>query len=161
MVQNVQLIGCLPKLSRMDDPKISFVEEDYPHNNALVINLTIADFNTQWVLVDNSSLADILYYLAFQQMRIDRGWLIPSDASLMGFDEMKVMPVEFVMLSVIISTYPQQITRDVTFLVMDCSSAYNAIIKRPTLNAWRAATSTYHLLLKFPTKYRIGKSQGD
>ena len=108
---------------------ISFIEEDYPHNNALVINLTIADFNTQWVLVDNRSSADILYYLAFQQMRIDRGWLIPSDASLMGFDEMKVMPVEFVMLSVIISTYPQQITRDVTFLVMDCSSAYNAIIK--------------------------------
>ena len=108
---------------------ISFIEEDYPHNNALVINLTIADFNTQWVLVDNRSLADILYYLAFQQMRIDRGWLIPSDAFLMGFDEMKVMPVEFVMLSVIISTYPQQITRDVTFLVMDCSSAYNAIIK--------------------------------
>ena len=28
MVQNVQLIGCLPKLSQMDDPVISFTEED-------------------------------------------------------------------------------------------------------------------------------------
>ena len=29
------------------------------------------------------------------------------------------------------------------------------------LNAWRAATSTYHLLVKFPTKYRIGEVRGD
>ena len=71
MVQNVQLINCPPKLSQMDDPMISFIKEDarrvhHPYNNALVINLTSADFNTQWVLVDNRSSADILYYLAFQ-----------------------------------------------------------------------------------------------
>jgi len=51
MVQNVQLIDRPPKLSRMDDPMINFIKEDarrvhHPHNNALVINLTIADFNT-------------------------------------------------------------------------------------------------------------------
>ena len=31
-------------------------------------------------------------------------------------------------------------------------SAYNAIIKKPMLNTWREATSTYHLLLKIPYK---------
>ena len=51
MMQNVQLTDCLPKLSRMDDTVISFTEEDarwvhHPHDDALVINLTIADFNT-------------------------------------------------------------------------------------------------------------------
>ena len=44
---------------------------------------------------------------------------------------------------------------------MDCSSAYNAIIESPILNAWRAITSTYHLLLKFPTEYGIGEARGD
>ena len=29
------------------------------------------------------------------------------------------------------------------------------------LNAWRAATSTYHLLMKFLAKYRIGEVQRD
>ena len=29
------------------------------------------------------------------------------------------------------------------------------------LNAWRVAISIYHLLLKFPTEYRIGESGGD
>ena len=50
---------------------------------------------------------------------------------------------------------------DVTLLVVDCSSAYIAIIRQPTLNAWRVATSTYHLLLKFPTEYGIRKARGD
>ena len=59
---------------------------------------------------------------------------MPSDIPLVGFSRMKVMPVESVMLPVTIGTYPQQITKDVTFLVVDCLSAYNAIIERPTLN---------------------------
>ena len=29
---------------------------------------------------------------------------------------------------VIVEDYPQQITKDVTFLVVDCSSAYNTIL---------------------------------
>ena len=47
------------------------------------------------------------------------------------------------------------------FLVVDCSSSYNAIIGRPTLNSWKAVTSTYHLSVKFPTYYRVGQVQGD
>ena len=63
--------------------------------------------------------------------------------------------------SVTVGDYPQQITQDVTFLVVDCSSAYNGIIGRPTLNSWKAATSTYHLMIKFPTEYGIGELRGD
>ena len=57
--------------------------------------------------------------------------------------------------------YPQQITKDVNFLMVDCSSSYNAIIRRPTLNSWKAITSTYHLSIKFPTEYKVGQVQGD
>ena len=119
MVQNFQLIGRLPKLTRMDELVISFIEEDakqlhHPYDNALVINLTIVDFNTQRVLMDNESSADILYYSAFQQMRIGRK---------------RLMSVRSITLPVTINTYPQQITKNVTFFVMDCSSAYNSIIR--------------------------------
>ena len=54
-----------------------------------------------------------------------------------------------------------EITRNVTFLVVDCSSVYNGILERPTLNSWKAATSTYHLMIKFPTEYGIGELRGD
>ena len=45
--------------------------------------------------------------------------------------------------------------------MVDCSSSYNAIIGRLTLNSWKAVTSTYHLLVKFPTKCGIRQAQGD
>ena len=47
------------------------------------------------------------------------------------------------------------------FLVVDYSFAYNAILRRPTLNSWNAVTSTYHLMIKFPTEYRVGEVRRD
>ena len=71
MVYIVQLIGSVPKMSRMDNPTIEFLENDarrlhHPHDDALVVSLQIGDYNMHRVLVDNGSLADILYYPAFQ-----------------------------------------------------------------------------------------------
>jgi len=73
----------------------------------------------------------------------------------------KGIPLGAVTLLVTIRDYPQQITRDVTFLVVNCSSTYNAIIGRPTLNSWKTITSTYHLMIKFPKEYGLGKLRGD
>ena len=80
---------------------------------------------------------------------------------MVGFVGMRILPLRAITLSVTIGDYPQQITQNMTFLVVDCSSAYNGIIGRPTLNSWKAATSTYHLMIKFPTEYGIGELRGD
>ena len=45
--------------------------------------------------------------------------------------------------------------------MVDYSSAYNAILGCPTPNSWKAVISTYHLMIKFPTKYRVREVQGD
>ena len=94
-------------------------------------------------------------------MGINRARLIPTNAPLVGFGGTRVLPVGSITLSVTVNDYPQQITKDVTFLVVDCSSAYNGILGRPTLNSWKVATSTYHLMIKFPTEYGIGQLRGD
>ena len=90
MVQNVQLAGSVPKMSRIDNPTIKFSEKDAqhlprPHDVELVINIRVGDYNTHRVLVDNGSSVDILYYPAFQQMRIDRERLILMSVPLVGF----------------------------------------------------------------------------
>ena len=162
MVRNIQLTGSIPKITQRESPIVGFSEEDarrlhHPHDDALVVNIRVGDYNVHWVLVDNGSSADILYYLAFQQMGIDRTRLIRTNAPLVGFGGTRVFPLGVVTLSVMVGDYPQQIMKDVTFLVVDCSSAYNGILERPTLNSWKAATSTYHLMIKFPTNYGIGK----
>ena len=77
MVQNVQLTGSVPKMAWIDNPVIGFLEEDarrlhHSYDNALVVNLRVREYNMHWVLIDNGNSGDILYYPAFQQMRIDK-----------------------------------------------------------------------------------------
>ena len=92
-------------------------------------------------------------------MRIKRERLVPTNAPFVGFGGTRVYPFPFdaVTLLVIVNDYPQQITKDVSLLVVNCSSAYNAILGHPTLNTWKAVTLTYHLMIKFPTEYGVGE----
>ena len=72
-----------------------------------------------------------------------------------------MQPVGTITLPVVVGSYPQRITKEVNFLVVDCSSSCNAIIRRLNLNNWKAVTSTYHLSVKFPIEYGIRQAQGD
>ena len=166
MVQNVQLMGSMLKITRRESPIIGFSEEDarrlhHLHDDALVVSIRIEDYNMHRVLVDNGSSANILYYLAFQQMGIGKEQLISTNALLIDFGGTRVLPLGAITLSVVVGDYPQQIAKDVTFLVVDCSSAYNDILERPTLNSWKAVTSTYHLMIKFPIDYDVGELRGN
>ena len=78
---------------------------------------------------------------------IDRERLVPTNALLIGFKGTRVYPLGAVTLSVTVGDYPQQITKGVTFLIVNYSSAYNAILGWPTLNSWKTVTSTYHLMI--------------
>ena len=70
-------------------------------------------------------------------------------------------PRGIVTLTVTVGTQSRQLTRQLDFLVVDCPSSYNVIIERPTLNRWKAVTSTYCLKVKFPTNNRVSKVRGD
>uniref|UniRef100_A0A2N9ECS2 RNase H type-1 domain-containing protein n=1 Tax=Fagus sylvatica TaxID=28930 RepID=A0A2N9ECS2_FAGSY len=105
--------------------------------------------------------ADIIYLTAFQQMRIGKDQLRPIETPLVGFAGTSVYPLGIISLQIVAGTYPKQATKKVEFLVVDCPSAYNVIIGRPTLNRLRAVTSTYHLLVRFPTEHGIGEMKGD
>ncbi|XP_075659214.1 uncharacterized protein LOC142629113 [Castanea sativa] len=166
MVKNIQLMGSIPKMARIDNPLIGFSEEDarrlnHPHDNALFVSIQARDYNMHQVLVDNDSSADILYYPGFQQMGISRKRLVPMNALLVGFGGMRVFPLGAITLAVTMGDYTQQITKNVTFLIVDCPFAYIAVIGQPTLNSWKAITLTYHLMIKFLTDYGVGELQRD
>ena len=56
--------------------------------------------------MDNGSSADILYYPAFQQMRLGRDQLRPVNSPLVGFGGMKVQLVGTISLSVVVGDIP-------------------------------------------------------
>jgi len=75
VVQNVQLSRRPPRTRGIDEQAITFTDKDarrvrHPHEDAIVITLLIVDYTNRKVLVDNKSLANILYYPTFQQMRL-------------------------------------------------------------------------------------------
>ena len=145
---------------------MSFNEEDdrgvkQPHNDPMVIMLTIEGFNTKRILTDNGSSPDIIYLPVFQQLKLDPGRLRPFDSPLVSFNGNRVYPKGIVTLTVTVRTYPRQLTCQLDFLVVDCPSSYNVIIGRATLNRWSLATSTYYLKVKFPTENSVGEVKGD
>ncbi|XP_059663536.1 uncharacterized protein LOC132309226 [Cornus florida] len=154
------------KMPRLGDPVITFLDEDMkdvqqPHDDPLVVNMMIANYNTQRILVDNESSADIIFLDAFSKMKIGKEKLRPTRSPLVGFTGDKVYPLGAVILPVTAGTSLKQVTVMVNFLVVDCPSAYNVILGRATLNSMRAITSTYHLLMCFPTEHGVGELRGD
>ena len=110
MVQNVQLTGSVPKITRRESPIIGFSEEDarrlhHPHDDALIVSIRVGDYNVHRMLVNSSSLVDILYYSAFQQMGIDKTRLIPTNP-LVGFGGTRVLSLGAITLSVTVGDYP-------------------------------------------------------
>ena len=111
VVQNVQLTDLPPRTSRVDEPAITFTDEDarrlhHPHEDAIVITLTIANYTTRRVLVDNGSSANILCYPAFPQMRINKELLRPVNMPLIGFGGIEVLPVGTISLPIVVNSYP-------------------------------------------------------
>ena len=67
-VNNIHMMP--PFKQRWTDQDMCFSEKDarrvkQPHDNPLVIMLMIEGFNTKRILVNNGSLADIIYLFAF------------------------------------------------------------------------------------------------
>ena len=56
-----------------------------PNDDPLIIMLTIEGYNTQRVLVDNGCSADVMYMMAFQQMKLDPKCLRPFGSPLVSF----------------------------------------------------------------------------
>ena len=128
-----------PFKQKRTDQDMSFNEADargvkQPHNDPLVIMLTVEGFNTKRILVDNGNSADIIYLPTFQQLKLDPKRLRPFNSPLVNFSGDRVYPKGIVTLTVTVGTYPVQLTRQLDFLVVDCPSSYNVIIGQSTLN---------------------------
>ncbi|KAL8103383.1 hypothetical protein AgCh_027812 [Apium graveolens] len=56
---------------------------------------------------------------------------------------------------------PRQATQMLEFLVVKASSTYNAIMGRIGIHGFKAVPSSYHSVIKFPTRDGIGEERGD
>ena len=128
----------------------------HPHDDPLVVRVILAS-----ILVDNGSSADIIFASAFDKMGIRREKLELVNAYLRGFSGERVLPLGSIQLVLTLGDPPCQATTMVRFLIMDAPSAFNILFGRPSLNAIRAISSAYNMVIKFPTANEVGIVRGD
>jgi hypothetical protein len=165
-MEEVYQIARPRKMRKKDVETISFSDDDangvsMPHDDALVVTMTVANHTIHRILVDNGSSAEIIYWSVVQQMGIPRDRIKPFGLPLVGFTGEQVQTMGVISLSITCGASPRDSTVIVDFLVIDRPSVYNTIIGRPALNKLKAITSTYHLMMKFPTKGGIGELKGN
>ncbi|GAV64598.1 LOW QUALITY PROTEIN: hypothetical protein CFOL_v3_08116, partial [Cephalotus follicularis] len=118
-----------------DEEVISFSEVDYegvrfPHDDLVVVTLQVELLTMKRILIDSDSSADILYTV-FDQLRIPADQLRPVKTPLVGFAGKMVHPLGWIELSVVAGMTPRQTQVQMTFMVVDTPSPYNAIVGRP------------------------------
>ena len=86
LVNNVAVQGPA-KYTDWSRVPITFTEEDlqlesYPHTDAMVIKTNIAAWEISRVLIDTGSSADIIFVNTFDQMKLSKNQLQPSESPL-------------------------------------------------------------------------------
>ena len=161
-ILEIQAVSKLPR----QDTTITFLDFDmegrqHPHDDPLVIRAVVANKTIHRVLVDNGSLADIIFASAFDKMGIGKEKLEPVNAYLRGLSGEKVMPLGSIQLVLTLGDPPCQASTTVRFLIVDAPSAYDMLLGRPALNTIRVVPSAYHMVIKFPTANGVGMVRGD
>ncbi|CAB4263931.1 unnamed protein product [Prunus armeniaca] len=158
------------KQSDNDGPQsntITFTDEDLrgievPHNDRLVVSMTVANSTRlDKILVANGASANVLFFHALKRLGFTE-----RDVEKVEIPRDYVDPKSFlgiIALPVTIGDEPRSSTVMVDFWVHAGYSfaAYDAIFGIPGLSALRGVSSTYHLLLRFPTEAGIGQVRGD
>ncbi|KAJ9557089.1 hypothetical protein OSB04_011703 [Centaurea solstitialis] len=138
----------------LDAAKLTFDQDDLSGNNqkhhdALVIQLTIGNCLTKRVLVDGGSSANVIFSDTLKIMGIDRSNIIRRTTTLVGFNGDATNTLGEIVLPV----FAKGINKQTKFNVIDCPSAYNAILGRPWIHDMKAVPSTYHQKIKFPSPW--------
>ncbi|KAL0288706.1 UNVERIFIED_CONTAM: hypothetical protein Sradi_7091900 [Sesamum radiatum] len=136
-------------------------EPRVPGDEPLVITASLANYEIESVFIDLGSSANILIREAYDQMQLGDVPLEIVDTLLYGFAGEVVHPRGMISLSLTLGTYPLRKTCQLRFLVVDIPSAYNIILGRPTLNAFRAIIPTYNMKIKFQVVKVVGEAQAD
>ncbi|XP_073061690.1 LOW QUALITY PROTEIN: uncharacterized protein [Primulina eburnea] len=151
---------------RGEGPVISFSPRDLqgvslPHNDALVIQAKVANYDIRRVFVDSGSSVNVIFQEALDQMNLEDYRLQPVETALFGFAGHTVYPRGEITLPLTIGAEELRKTVMTVFTVVSAPTSYNIILGRPAMNALRAVASAYHQKLKFPVGNRIGEVKGD
>ncbi|XP_072074022.1 uncharacterized protein [Arachis hypogaea] len=142
-----------------DLPTITFTQEDAAgiiprHDDPIVFTIVLVNGNLHRTLVDQGSSVDILFKSAFDKLRA-----YPN--SLFKLRDAPIQLLGYIPLHTTFGKGNWSKTLSIDYIVVDVSSAYNALIGQTMFNQLTAVVSIPHLCMKFPTTEGIATIKGD
>lgn len=142
-------------------PPISFGPVDltsviFPYSDALVIRVTIANYELARVLVDLVNSVNVLFQKAFNCMQLEETQVEVARA-LFGFAGHTVHLVGQIILSLTLGDVSSRRISMTPFLMVDVPSTYNVILGCPFLLVFMVVASSYHQKIKFPIRRLVGE----
>ncbi|XP_030939993.1 uncharacterized protein LOC115964907 [Quercus lobata] len=116
------------------------VETIQPHDDALVVTLRIGGYDVRRVMVDQGSVANIIFPDLYKGLSLRLEHLTTYSSPLVSFEGRMVIPKGQIRLPVQADTD----VVEVDFIVIDVFSPYKAIIGQPWLHTLGAVSSTLH-----------------
>ena len=107
-----------------DEDKIGTIQ---PHDDVLVITFQIGGYDVKRVMVDQGSVAEIMYPDPYNGLNLKSEDLIPYSSSLVSFEEKLIILKGQIRLPV--QTDSEVV--EVDFIIVDAYSPYTAIVARP------------------------------
>ena len=96
--------------------------------------------------MDSGSVVNILYWGAYQKIRLKRADLCLTTSPLYRFTRESVIPEGTIKLAVTLREAPQTTTTLIDSLMVNCSSAFNKVLRRPLLRTLKVVTSVGFLM---------------
>jgi len=123
-----------------------------PHDNDLVvISVVTAGRIVHWVLINQGSSTDEMFWLTFNKLQLSPDQLRPYDGCLYGFAGDQVEVRGYVELRTTFIGDTSSRTDNIKYLVVNAPSAYNILLGRPAINRLGAVASSRHMKMKFPS----------
>ncbi|XP_058223017.1 uncharacterized protein LOC131332738 [Rhododendron vialii] len=116
-----------------------------PHADALVVTVAIEKSTVQWVLIDQGSSADVMFFSTYQSLGLSPAQLRTASTPLVSFTGAPVWPLGLITLPVRAGSR----ILEIEFVVVASPSPYNVILGRTWLHEMQAVASTYHQVVKF------------
>ena len=150
------------KRARVEIPLVmGFSDEDkirtiQPHDDALVITLRIEGYDVKRVMVDQGSIAEIMYPNLYKGLNLKSEDLTPYSSPLVSFEGKFIIPKGQIRLPV--QTGSEVV--EVDFIVVDVYSLYTAIVAKSWLHTLGAVSFTLHQNVKYPSDGQIKEILG-
>jgi len=116
----------------------------------VVISVVTARRKVHCVLVDQGSLADVMFWTTFNKLQLSPDQLRPYTGCLYGFVGDQVEVRGHLELRTTFTDGVLSRIENIRYLVVNAPSAYNILLGRPMLNRLRAVASTRHMKMKLP-----------